>query len=116
MRVIIASPYSGGTPENIHYARNCLIDSMSRDESPFASHLLYTQVLDDDVKEERALGIDLATPWYEVADLCALYLDLGMTSGMEIGALKAMSFGIKIVERRIYDVRAESFGESVTTH
>ena len=57
MRVIIESPYSPGSPENIEYARRCLFDSLLRGESPFASHLLYTQVLDDTDSKQRC--------WYD---------------------------------------------------
>lgn len=58
--VTIESPYRGDTPEqiaaNIEFARACVADSLRRGESPFASHLLYTQpgILRDDDYAERA--------------------------------------------------------------
>lgn len=65
--VIIESPYTGPTPEavaaNVAYARACLLDSLRRSEAPIASHLLYTQVLDDKIPEERALGIEAGLAW-----------------------------------------------------
>ena len=71
--VILESPYAGGThlpidmrerdkQRNILYARACMKDCLNKGEAPFLSHLLYTQVLDDDVKEERALGINEMKP------------------------------------------------------
>jgi hypothetical protein len=47
-----------------------MFDSLMRGESPFASHLLYTQVLDDAIKNneqwvwiERLTGINTQTLW-----------------------------------------------------
>ena len=62
--VIIESPYTGSTPEqiaeNVEYARACMRDSLLRyNEYPLAGHLLYTQegVLQDDLRRERRLGM-----------------------------------------------------------
>jgi DNA polymerase I-like protein with 3'-5' exonuclease and polymerase domains len=48
MRVIVESPFAGGFA-NVKYSRECIKDCLNRGESPFASHLLYTQkgVLND---------------------------------------------------------------------
>jgi len=68
-RVILESPYAGDTAEdverNLTYAREALRDSLLRGEAPIASHLLYTQkgVLDDRIREERALGIAAGLAW-----------------------------------------------------
>src|SRR5690606_3550939 len=40
--VILESPYAGNIDLNIDYARAAVRDSLSRGESPIASHLLYT--------------------------------------------------------------------------
>ena len=88
MKVIIESPYKPDQHngrdlfQNLAYARDCMSNSLSRGESPFLSHLLYTQVLDDDIPEERQLGMNSALAWYAVADLCAVYIDLGISEGM----------------------------------
>lgn len=90
-RVIIESPYSGKTPEelsrNIVYARRCLVDAIHRGEAPLASHLLYTQpgVLDDDVASERNMGIFAGLTWTRVADTVVAYVDLGVSEGMTRG-------------------------------
>ena len=62
-RVILESPYAGDIQRNIKYARECLKDSIKRGEAPIASHLLYTQVLDDNIPEERQHGIDAGLAW-----------------------------------------------------
>lgn len=90
MRVIIESPFAGGW-NNVLYSRQCVLDSLSRGESPYASHLLYTQkgMLDDKDADQRRRGISAADGWLEVADYIAVYADEGVTRGMVIGIVKA---------------------------
>lgn len=90
MRVIIESPFAGGH-KNVLFSRSCVLDSLSRGESPYASHLLYTQkgMLNDADPTERRRGISAADGWLEVADHIAVYCDLGITRGMVIGIVKA---------------------------
>jgi|TARA_R110000751_G_scaffold42593_2_gene98788 hypothetical protein len=116
MRVIIESPYSPGSPENIEYARRCLFDSLLRGESPFASHLLYTQVLDDTDSKQRYVGMTQALEWYETADLCAVYIDRGISSGMEFGRSHAQSLGMNIEERTLKNDSQKSVGNSFKSY
>ena len=88
-RVVIESPYAGDVKKNKRYARACMLDCLKRGEAPYASHLLYTQVLDDDVKEERELGINSGFAWQDAADLIVVYTDLGISKGMERGVENA---------------------------
>ena len=90
-RVILESPYAGDIDRNVTYARKCLRDSIHRDEAPIASHLLYTQegVLDDDDPEERKLGIEAGLAWGVVAEMTVVYIDHGITPGMEKGVARA---------------------------
>lgn len=82
--VILESPFAGEVEENVAYARRCLRDSLERGEAPIASHLLYTQpgVLDDDIREERTLGIDAGLAWRRVAERAVFYVDRGWSRGM----------------------------------
>jgi len=111
MKVIIESPYKGDRHngrdlfQNLAYARDCMSNSLSRGESPFLSHLLYTQVLDDDIPEERQLGMNSALAWYAVADLCAVYIDLGISDGMASGIEHAKAIGLTVEERTIHNGR-----------
>lgn len=63
------------------YARMCLMDSIERGEAPFASHLLYPQVLDDNAGHERMLGIEMGFAWWECATI-VFYTDFGFSPGM----------------------------------
>jgi len=99
--VIIESPYAGDVEANTEYARRCLYDSLQRGEAPFASHLLYTQVLFDAKPEERRLGMDAGFAWAAMADICAVYTDLGITPGMHKGIASAKKYNILVECRRI---------------
>jgi len=81
--VIIESPYAGDVTANLIYARRALADSLARGEAPFASHLLYPQVLDDSIYTERDLGITCGWAWAEWSDVIVFYIDYGMSSGMQ---------------------------------
>lgn len=90
-RVIIESPFKGNVRRNKLYARAAVAHALALGDSPFASHLLYTQpgILDDTLDEERALGIAAGFEWRTVADATIVYIDLGITGGMKTGILDA---------------------------
>ena len=102
-RVILESPYAGDVEANIAYARACVRDSLSRGEAPIASHLLYTQpgVLSDEVPEERQWGIDAGLAWRMVAEATVVYIDRGVTSGMQYGIDAATRAGVVVEFRRL---------------
>lgn len=103
--VIVESPFQADTPadlaRNIAYAERCISDCISRGESPFASHLLYTRVLRDDLPEERLTGIRAGLVWAERADLTVVYTDLGISQGMEYGIDHAEQCGRPVEYRTI---------------
>jgi hypothetical protein len=89
--VVIESPYAGDIERNVAYARAAMRDCLMRGEAPFASHLLYTQpgVLRDDIQSERTLGMAAGFHWGAKADATVVYIDLGITKGMEDGMRSA---------------------------
>ena len=99
-RVIIESPFAGDRQRNKAYAKAALHDCLLRGEAPMASHLLYPEVLDDGVPEERELGILAGLEWGLVAHATVVYHDFGISSGMEQGILAAQNAG-RSVEYRI---------------
>ena len=101
MLVILESPYAGDVDTNLEYARECLLDSLSRGVSPIAFHLLYPQVLDDDHPVQRALGLDASAEWYEKANSVVAYTDLGISPGMEKGISLAENLAIFVEYRKI---------------
>lgn len=104
-RVIIESPYRGETERkteaNVAYARACLLDSLKRGEAPIASHLIYTQVLDDDDPEEREIGLKCGWAWLYAAEAVAIYTDRGISPGMKRGVNLALVVGLELEYRKI---------------
>ncbi len=98
-RVILESPYAGQVMRNKEYALNCMLDMIERGEATFASHLLYPQVLDDEDIIQREGGILAGFSWMAVAELVAVYTDLGISKGMRQGMRQAEELGIPIVFR-----------------
>lgn len=101
-RVIIETPYHAPTPtkveENIAFAKQCILDSLSGKEYPFASHLFYTQpgLLADHVPTERICGINCGYAWMAVAELVAFYIDRGFSKGMLDAMKQALVLNIPI--------------------
>lgn len=108
--VIVESPYAGKTEfeiaRNVVYARACMRDCLMRGEAPFASHLLYTQpgILDDNNPEERALGIKVGFEWGKRADATVVYVNLGVTEGMQWGIESAKAKNRPVEERCLSSV------------
>ena len=98
-KVIIESPFKGDYGRNKAYLLLCITDSLERGEAPFASHLFYTQMLDDNNPDDRVLGIKAGLIWADTADLIAIYTDLGISSGMRQGIDYHHANG-KIIEKR----------------
>lgn len=101
--VIVESPYAGDIERNVEYARACVRDALSRGEAPIASHLLYTQpgVLRDEVPEERQWGIDAGLAWGRVAEATVVYVDRGISRGMQYGIANAEAAGRPVEVRRL---------------
>jgi hypothetical protein len=102
-RIIIESPLSGDFARNIRYARLCCLDSLQRGEAPFASHLLYTQMLDDRIHGHRRLGMEAGFCWGEVGDLRVFYTDLGVSGGMAEAEVLAVKAGQPTERRTLPD-------------
>lgn len=101
--VILESPFAGDVKKNLKYARACMRDCFLKGEAPYASHLLYTQkgILDDDVPDERFLGIEAGLLWGENAEKTVVYLDRGVSKGMLQGIERAKQSGRPIELRSL---------------
>lgn len=104
-RVILESPFAGNWYQrllNRSYARLCLKDCLMRGEAPFASHMLYPQVLRDDVPAQREWGIASGFAWLEIADASVVYIDRGISDGMNAGIDAARREGVPVEYRSLY--------------
>ena len=106
-RTLIESPFRGkgydATKMNILYARLCVRDTLLRGESPYASHLFFPQagILDDTDEAERMWGINAGLAWGACAEVSAIYVDMGLSKGMEYGMINAEKAGRRIEERSL---------------
>ena len=85
--VYIASPLSGDVEQNLQFARQACRYAIAQGVTPFAPHLLYTQMLDDGSPEERQLGIDMGNRMLELCDelwLCGDHVSPGMAGEKEL--------------------------------
>lgn len=101
--VVIESPFRAISPEdhvrNVEYARACLRDALKRGDAPMASHLLYTQALDDGDPLQRSYGMEAGWAWFKVAQAVVFYTDLGFSQGMNAALLLAESLKIPVEQR-----------------
>ncbi len=108
--VILESPYAGKTQAeiaaNVDYARACVRHSLGNGEAPIASHLLYTQpgILNDANPSERQWGIDAGLAWRSVAQASVIYVDRGISKGMEYGIIAAHRAGLPVMVRSVSDI------------
>jgi len=96
MLVVVETPYAKNVERNIKYLKTCLLDCIERGENPYASHLFFTQILDDEDSGQRRLGLRLGFEWGAHAEKCVVYCDLGITKGMAKGISKAIERGQEI--------------------
>lgn len=101
-RVFIASPLRGDIKKNQDYARRALLHSLNQGEAPFVPHLLYDQVLDDKIEDERNMAISSALSMLEGCQVLAVYCDLGISDGMKGEIIRAAELKMRI-EIRLLD-------------
>jgi len=111
IRVVIESPLSGNRERNKLYAYACARDCLRRGESPYASHLFFDhpELLDDVIPEERELGIKAGFAWGEAAELRAVYTDLGISGGMELGIAEAKRLTQRLEYRTLPEAELKRF-------
>ena len=79
--IYICSPYAGNTEENTAFARQACGYAIRQGAVPLAPHLLYPQILNDSVPEEREIGIRLGLDILERCEelwICGDRMSAGM--------------------------------------
>jgi hypothetical protein len=99
--VIVESPFAGDIEGNKRYAIEACADCFRRNEAPFASHLLYPQILNEHIKTEHEAGIVAGYAFWPVAKLIAFYVDRGWSPGMERAKERAVNLGYRWEERKL---------------
>ena len=71
--------------KNVEYAKACCLWALDQCYSPYASHLFFTQFLDDSIPEQRRLGIEAGMTWGRFNSDRLFFVDRGFTEGMVYG-------------------------------
>jgi hypothetical protein len=90
-----------------NYLNACLLHSISLDETPFASHALYTSCLDDADAVQRRQGMALGFNFHHHALAMAVYTDHGISDGMTRAIAHATGIGLPIAYRTLSTSQAE---------
>ncbi|GEM88172.1 DUF4406 domain-containing protein [Meiothermus granaticius] len=97
-RVFICSPYSGDVKHNVQAAQGYCLEALIEGCAPFASHLLYPQMLNDANPVEREWGIQAGL---EFLLTCSEVWVYGQpTEGMKREIAFAEAAGIPVIERQ----------------
>lgn len=59
-------------------------------------------MLDDGIDDERKLGIAAGLTWGSVADATVVYIDYGISDGMQEGIERAETEGRLVEKRRLF--------------
>ena len=101
-KVYVASQYAGDVKRNVASAVRCCQYVIRQGCMPIASHLLYPQILRDDVPKERELGTVFGLALLAVCDEVWIFTDKsGLSPGMEAEEHEAKRLGKRI---RYYDL------------
>lgn len=85
----------------VRYATRATRDSLNRNESPLASHLFYSEVLNVRNQIERDIGLQSQLTWIKGCDIVAVYIDFGITPAMQVAINNAIMKSKKIEYRTI---------------
>lgn len=81
--VTIESPFAGDIQRNKAYLQDAIRWACQRGISPYASHQMLTEALNDLIPEERDRGIRLGLAMSALTDESWFFIDHGMSSGMK---------------------------------
>lgn len=109
--VYIASPLSGDVENNLDFARQACRYAIAQNVTPFAPHLLYTQMLDDSDPAERQLGVNMGNQMLALCQelwLCGDHISAGMEKERELALI------LSIPVRRVSAEEIQAVGFSPT--
>ena len=106
--VYIASPYAGDVESNVLFAKDACRYAIQQGAAPVAAHLLYPQLLDDRIPEEREAGLRMGLRVLEACDelwLCGESISAGMQKELE--AAEGWGIPVRRVSRQEMDSSLE---------
>ena len=119
--VYICSPYRAEDKEtlqrNIDYAKELTKESLLRGECPVAPHLYMTQCLDDNVDQERTIGLEAGIEILRKCDRVIVGMRYGISKGMKAEIKKSGQYAIQILfdDDEEEDIKESECGERKET-
>ena len=98
--VAIESPFRN-YPQALEYLDACILDCLSRGETPYASHKMLTTALDDSDAEQRQRAIEVGLAMAATLDRRVFYVDRGVSWGMTQARRFYYRRGLSFEERRL---------------
>lgn len=96
-KIYVASKYAGNVAENVETAIWCCRYVIDKGFMPIASHLLYPQILNDEIPREREMGIKFGLALLALCSEIWVFTDRGeISSGMEREIEEANRLGITV--------------------
>jgi hypothetical protein len=93
--IYVCSPYRGDIEANVAFAKRCCLEVIRAGETPFAPHLFFTQFLDDDIPDERELGIKCGLNILTLCSAIWVFSDK-ITEGMQAEIDYAKQHGVDV--------------------
>ncbi len=104
--VYIASPYAGDIQSNVEFAKAACRFAVSQGATPLAVHLLYPQILDDRIPDERTAGIQMGLRVLKACDELWVCGDF-ISHGMQVELDAAKEWGIPVKQIRAEELLAQ---------
>lgn len=101
--VVIESPYPIDGYINEDYAKDCMYDSIMRNEAPVIIPHIYRDILDPRAAYHSEWSKKAGEAILRRADLVAVYTDRGISMPMRLGIEVAKSLGIEVQHRTVTD-------------
>lgn len=95
-KVYVASKYAGDVEKNVAAAVDYCKYVINQDMIPVASHLLYPQMLDDSIPEERELGLMFGLSLLAICDEVWCFGDVSSSAGVQQEIVEAKKLGKKV--------------------
>jgi hypothetical protein len=104
--VYICSPYAGDIEANVRFARNACLYAAEQGCAPIAVHLLYPQLLDDNIPAQREIGIQMGLRVLASCDELWIYGER-ISHGMNCEIAEAVRLGIPIRNLTVEQIHGE---------
>lgn len=103
-KIFICSAYRGEVEKNVEKAKKACRYALSEGCAFFCPHLLYPQVLDDNIKKERELGIEIGKEFLKICDEIWIFGDK-ITEGMAEEINFAIEKNITVVKIKDIEIK-----------